>query len=272
VFAPAEVGRVSAEGDISLDEKRVYAGGSARTAFVATDTGLVEASVSDDLLGEYGLVHRGATRDVVAADGRVAAAAEDALLATDDGFTGTGFGTADAVGFADGLVAAGEGRVARYDDGAWTRLGDVSEVRSVAGDLLAAADGVFRLDGSHAGLDDATDVAVGTEVFAATGDGLYALANGWMKRRSGAFRAVSTRAGSAVAVAADGTLFEHRDGEWVDAEAPGDVVDAVPTADALYAVTGDGTFLARATDGDDASAGWRDRALGLPGCRRLAVV
>lgn len=267
---------MSAEQDISLDEKRVYAGGSARTVFVATDAGLVEASVSDDRLGEYGLVHRTATRDVVVADGRVAAAADDALLATDDGFTETGFGAAAAVGFADGLVAAGEGRVARYDDGEWTHLGDISDVRAIAGDLLAAADGVFRLDGSHAGLDDAADVAVGREVFAATDDGLYALANGWMKRLDGAFRAVSTRGGSAVAVATDGTLFEHSDGEWVDAGTPGDVVDAVTTKDALYAVTSDGTFLARARNGEsgdaDTSSDWRERALGLPGCRRIAVV
>lgn len=258
---------MSAEKDISLDEKRVYAGGSSRPAFVASDAGLVELSVSDDLVGEYGLARRGATRDVAATDGRVAAATDtDAVLATDDGFADTGFGPATAVGFAEGLVACGDGRVARYDDGAWTALGRVADARAVAGDLVAAAGGLFRLDGSHAGLDAARDVAVGTDVFAATDAGLYALANGWMRRLDGAFRAVATDEDRAVAVRDDGTLFERRGGEWTDADAPGDVADAAVVADTIYAVTADGTFLA------DAGDGWRDRVLGVPGCRRLAVV
>lgn len=258
---------MSAEQDISLDEKRVYAGGSSRLAFVATDAGLLRVAVSDDLVGEYGLAHRGATRDVVADGGRVAAATEtDALVATDDGFAETGFGTADAVGFAEGLIAAGDGHVARYDDGEWTELGEIEDVRAIAGDLVAAAGGLFRLDGSHAGLDDAYDIAVGDDVLAATDAGLYALANGWMRRLEGSFRAVAARSGRVVAVRDDGTLFERREGEWVDTDASGDVVDAVPTAGTLYAITSDGTFLA------DAGDGWRERVLGVPGCRRLAVV
>ncbi|PSP56159.1 hypothetical protein BRC72_12850 [Halobacteriales archaeon QH_7_66_36] len=257
---------MSAEQDISLDEKRVYAGGSARSAFVASEAGLARVSVSDDLVGEFGLTIRDATSDIVADDGRVAVATEtDALVATEDGFAETGFGSADAVGFADGLIACGEGRVARYDDGTWIEIGKIDGVRAVASDLLAADGGVYRPDGTHVGLDDARDVAVGSSVFAATGDGLYALANGWMQRLDGAIRAVATNAGRAVAVA-DGTLYERRDGEWTAVGAPGDVADAVPMPDALYAVTTDGTFLANAGDG------WRDRTLGLQGCRRLTVV
>lgn len=258
---------MSAEQDISLDEKRVYAGGSSQSAFVASEAGLVRVSVSDDLVGEFGLSVRDAASDAVADDGRVAVATEtDALVATEDGFAETGFGSADAVGFADGLIACGEGRVARYDDGTWTELGKIDGVRAVAGDLLAADGGVYRLDGTHVGLDDARDVAVGSGVFAATGGGLYALANGWMQRLDGAIRTVATNAGRTVAVADDGTLYERRDGEWTAVGAPGHVVDAAPTPDALYAVTTDGTFLANAGDG------WRDRTLGLQECRRLAVV
>ena len=258
---------MSAERDISLDEKRVYAGGSARSAFVASETGVTRVSVSDDLVGEFGLAVRDAASDAVADDGRVAVATEtDALVATEDGFAETGFGPADAVGFTDGLLACGAGRVARYADGTWTKLGEVDGVQAVAGDLLAADGGVYQPDGTHVGLDDARDVAVGSSVFAATGDGLYALANGWMQRLEGDIRAVATNAGRAVAVADDGTLYERRDGEWTAVGAPGHVADAAPTPDALYAVTTDGTFLANAGDG------WRDRTLGVRGCRRLAVV
>ncbi|MFB6118260.1 hypothetical protein [Halosegnis sp.] len=257
---------MSTDGDVSLDEKRVYAGGSAQTAFITADGGLVRVSVSGDLVGEFGLAVRESARDVACADGRVAAATEtDALVATDDGIETTGFGPADAVGFADGLIAAGEDRIARYDGEDWTTLGQLADVRAVAGDLLAAAEGVHRLDGTHVGLSDARDVAVGRDVLAATDDGLYALANGWMQRRPGGFRAVATGGNRTVAVADDGTLIERRDGEWIEMGAPA-VVDAAPTANAVYAVTAEGTVLA------DAGEGWRERATGVSGCRRLAVV
>jgi hypothetical protein len=264
---------VSADQDISLEEKRVYAGGDARTAFVATGTGLLELSVSDDRVGEFGLAAREPTADVVADDGRVAAATDtDAVVASDDGVTGTDFGPAAAVGFADGLVAcAADGdRVARLADGTWTDLAAVTDVRAVAGDLLAAADGVFRLDGGHVGLADARDVAVGRDVFAATADGLYALANGWVRRVEGGVRAVATRDGRAVAVRDDGRLLERRTGEWVETGASS-VVDAAVTADALYAVTDDGTFLA-AVGTPEVRNDWRERRLGVADPRRLAVV
>ena len=264
---------VSAEQDISLEEKRVYAGGDARTAFVAARTGVIELSISDDLVGEFGLVHRDPTSDVVDDDGRVAVATDtDALGASDDGFTATGFGPAAAVGFADGLIAcaANGDRVARFADGTWTDLGAVAEVRAVAGDLLAAAGGVFQLDGSHVGLGDARDVAVDRDVFAATADGLYALANGWMRRVDDGCRAVATAEGRAVAVCDDGTLLERRAGEWVATGATG-VVDAAATADALYAVTDGGTFLA-AVGEPSTRSDWRERSLGVADLRGLAVV
>lgn len=264
---------MSADQDISLEEKRVYAGGDARTAFVAAGTGLVEVAVSDDLLGEFGLTHPAPTADVVVDDGRVAAATDaDAVVATDDGFAPTEFGPAAAVGFADGLIAcAADGdRVARLVDGKWTDLGAVTEVRAVAGDLLATAGGVFRLDGRHAGLTDARDLAVGRDVFAATADGLYALANGWMRRLAGGVRAVATDDGRSVAVRDDGTLLERRAGEWITTGATG-VVDAAIADDALYAVTESGAFLA-AVGEPTMPEEWRERSLGVADPRRLAVV
>lgn len=256
---------MSAEQDITLDEKRVYGSKEGSTpVFVATGTGLARVEVSADLVGEFGLVRRGDVRDVTGSEGRLAVAAEDVLVGTGDDFAETEFGPATAVGFLDGIVAAGEGRVARYD-GEWTTLADLDDVRAIADGMCAAAGGVFRLDGDHVGLDDARDLSVDGEVLAATGDGLYYLANGWMDALDGAFRAVSSDGDRAYAVADDGTLFSRVDGEWTDSGAPGDVADVALADGAVYAVTTDGTFLANAGDG------WRDRMLGLPEARRLAV-
>jgi hypothetical protein len=257
---------MSAEKDITLDEKRVYGSKEGSTpVFVATGTGLARVEVSADLVGEFGLARRGDVRDVAGSQGRLAVAAEDALVGTGDDFAETGFGPATAVGFLDGLVAAGDGLVARHEGDEWVTLAELDDVRTVAGDMLAAAAGVFRLDGEHVGLDDARDLAVDGEVLAATGNGLYYLANGWMDALGGGFRAVAADGGRAYAVADDGTCYRRDDGAWVDTDAPGDVADVTLADGAVYAVTTDGTFLA------DAGDGWRDRRLGLPEARRLAV-
>jgi hypothetical protein len=257
---------MSAEKDITLDEKRVYGSKEGSTpVFVATGAGLARVEVSADLVGEFGLARRGDTRDVVGSEGRLAVAAEDVLVGTGDAFAETGFGPADAVGFEDGLVAAGDGRVARHDGDAWVSLAAVDDVRVLAGEMLAAAGGVFRLDGDHVGLDDARDLSVDGEVLAATGDGLYWLGNGWMDALGGGFRAVAADGERAYAVADDGTCYRRADGAWTATDAPGDVADVTLADDAVYAVTTDGTFLANAGDG------WRDRRLGLPSARRIAV-
>lgn len=258
---------MSAEKDITLDEKRVYGATEGSTpAFVATGAGLARVEVSDDLVGEFSLAHRGDARDVAASGGRLAVATSaDALVGTGDAFAETGFGPATAVGFTDGLVAAGEGRVARHEDRDWTTLADVDDVRALAGGMCAAVGGVYRLDGSHVGLDDARDLSTEGEVFAATGDGLYALGNGWLDELGGGFRAVAGDGDRAYAVADDGTLYRRGGDEWVGADARGDVADVALAEEAVYAVTTDGTFLA------DAGEGWRDRMLGLPDARRVAV-
>ena len=255
---------MSAEQDITLDEKRVYGSKEGSTpVFVATGAGLARVEVSADLVGEFGLARRGDTRDVVGSEGRLAVAADDALVGTGEDFAETGFGPATAVGFLDGLVAAGDGRVARYD-GEWTTLADLDDVRAIADGMCAARAGVFRLDGDHVGLDDARDLSVDGEVLAATGDGLYYLANGWMPALDGGFRAVASDGDRAYAVGDDGTLY-RRDDEWVDTGVGGDVADVALGPDAVYAVTTDGQFLV------DAGEGWRDRMLGLPDVRRVAV-
>lgn len=256
---------MSADRDIALDEKRVYgARDGATTAFVATGAGLARVSVSGDMIGEFALARRGDVRDVVGSEGRLAVAAEDALVGTGESFVETGFGPASAVGFDDGLVAAGEGRVARHD-GDWTTCATIANVRAIAGGLCAAAGGVFRVEGDHVGLADARDLSTAGEVLAATGEGIFTLANGWQRVLDGGFRAVVADGDRAFAVADDGRLVSRAGDDWVDVGMPGEVADVAIGEAAVYAVTTDGTFLV------DAGAGWRDRMLGLPDARRLAV-
>jgi hypothetical protein len=243
---------VSAEKDITLEEKRVYATTTGRTeAFVACGVGLARVAVSDALVGEFGLAWRGDARDVAATDGRLALATDgDVLLASgaadeEPAFEPTGFGPATAVDVGSGdsatVVAAGEGRVARLDREGWTTLCELEGVRALDGDLLAATD-----------------------------DGLYYLGNGWMDAHEGAFGAVASD-GERAHAATDDTLYE-RDGapdDWalVDLPVEGRVVD-VAHAETTYAVTAEGTLLAY----DPAEGAWRDRPLGLADARAIAVV
>lgn len=274
---------MSAEQDIGLDEKRVYAAKHGRTAvYLATGAGLARVSVSADRVGEFGLERRGETRDVAGRDGRLAVATpEDVLVADGEELAGTGFGPAAAVGFHDGdLYAAGEGRVARYADG-WTETARIADVRALSGGMVAAAGGVYRADGTSVGLADARDVAVGRAVYAATGDGLYWLANGWREALAGAFETVACAPdGRAHAASAD-TCHERAgsDDEWRAVDG-GRVTDFAYAEDAVYAVTADGTFLADAGDVVEPRSAaretgphgeWRERALGLPDVRAMAV-
>jgi len=276
--------------DISIDEKRVYGAKTGTTAvFVATGAGLARVEVSDDLVGEFGLVHRGGVRDVTGSEGRLAVATDDDVrLGTGDAFRPTGFGPAAAVGWHEGaLHAAGGGRVARFDPdgdptageaddpvaGDWTTRCELPDVRALVGGMVAAAEGLFRLDGTHLGLADARDAAPDVPL-AATGDGLYYLGNGWMDALPGDFRAVAAAPdGRAHAATPDALHVRAPDADgygpdaWAAADlpVPGRVVDVAHGPDATYAVTAEGTVLANAGDG------WRDRSVGLPDVRRLAV-
>ncbi len=291
----------------TIDEKRVYTDESGtETVYLATGLGIVSASVSDDLIGEFGVVRRGRARDVATAGPYVAAATDDDVLvcdrraevesdadaAGDDGvtdrtgsdgrFAPTGFGPATAVGFRDGAVVAGDddGRVGRADlddagaaDGAeWADLGAVEPVRAVDGDFVAAADGVYRIGGSGlqpVGLDDAHDVD--SEPLVAAGSGLYTLGNGWMRRLTGPATAVDAAGGRGLAVR-DGDLYvrEASAGAWTAADPPFDdgaeVAAVTHGAEAAYAVTADGRLAVRLPGGT-----WRDRRLGVAGVAAAAV-
>jgi hypothetical protein len=252
--------------DVSIDEKRVYADREgATTAFVAAGAGVARVEVSADIVGEFALAARCTARDVAADDGRVAVAtAEDVLVGTAEGFEPAGFGPADAVGYHGGLLAAGDGRLARYDDG-WETLTALDGVRAIGGDMVATADGLYRLDGTPVGLEGVNDVTTAGRPLAAADDGLYYLANGWMTALEGAFRVVAAGDGDAHAATAD-ALYGRRDGEWTTVELPvEEPVAGVAYGDATYVVTGSGTFLANAGDG------WRYRSLGLPDVAGIAV-
>jgi len=196
------------------------------------------------------------------------------LVSTDGGFADTGFGPATAVGYdTEGLLAAGDGRVARYADGAWHDLGTVTDVRAIDGALVAAADGVFSLpECDYLGLEDVTDVAPG---YAATAGGLYARGDtDWTEVRSGHHGAVAADGERAHAADSD-SLLELVDGEWRPCELPVHerVVDVTHGAD-TYAVTEAGTFLVE-TDDDataDGRGGWRSRSLGVPEVAGVAGV
>lgn len=276
--------------------KRVYDDRREETvAYVASETGLVRVAVAGDQVGRFSLARREPVRDVAVVERAATADGDERAVVTAgadvvvDGEP-TGFGAAVAVGgdAAGAILAADEaGRVARLIDEArangagetepdgWTTLGRTGTIRAVDAGLVAAADGVHRAtaDGlAPAGLTDARDVAGGGVPLAATGDGLYALGNGWLSRLDGPFRAVAAAPdGRAVAVG-DALHVRGSDGEgWTRIDLPDgvdapDVVDVGVGPDARYAVTADGVVLA------DAGEGWRRRSLGVTGVRRLTVV
>lgn len=250
-------------------------------AYLATGRGVATVRVSGDQVGRFGLAHRCRARGVATTDGAVAVAADEATLVGPGEFEELGFGPATAVGRdRDGsvLAASEDGRVARYDGGEWTALGTVDGARAVTDGFVAAADGVWRVDGdalTSAGLDDARDVAVdrGTPL-AATDDGLYRLGNGWLREREGQFSAVA--AGDTHAHAATATDLFVRDGDsWETVDLPVDEsVVGVDYGECVYAVTARGTFLVEADPETtaDGAGGWRSRALGLPDVAAIAVV
>ncbi len=271
----------------TIREKRVYTDQSETVdAYVAADLGVAVARVSQDKVGEFSLVERCTARDVAATPRGIAAATvEDVLVGDDDGFEETGFGPAVAVTAYDGdVLAAGEdGRLARYEGDEWTTVGTVdADVHALDADLVAAADGVYRLTGdalSAVGLDDAKDVAAAGVPLAATPDGLYRLGAGWMHAADGDFAVATSdpvtadagNLGRAHAATVD-ALYEHAPGDDADAWQVRDlpiedsVVDVAYATDAVIVLTADGTLAA------DAGDGFRHRSLGLRAASALAVV
>ncbi|MFC6952259.1 HVO_0234 family beta-propeller protein [Halorubellus litoreus] len=270
-----------ADEDIGIDEKRVYDGDERETTvYVAASTGVVAVSVVEERVGGFELAVRCTARDVASGPAGLAVATDDAVLldagdgarstAGDSGerFVETGFGAASAVAVHgdDVLAATDDGAVARYRDGEWRDLGELTAVARMDGDLLATADGVYRaLEGSlrHAGLASATDVAAAGVPLATTSEGLFQLGNGWMDVADGDFRFVASDPGAAdgrlgrAHAGTDDVLYAHHDGDWSTATQLDRPIVDVAYGDTVYAVSEDGRFAAEGPDG------WRHQELGV---------
>ncbi|MFB6127157.1 MAG: hypothetical protein ABEJ79_07695 [Halolamina sp.] len=284
----------------TIDEKRVYSDAVGATpVYVASDLGVVRATVSDDLVGEFGVARRGEAADV-AFDGVLAVAADDVRVGPE--FAPTGFGATVAVGCHRGAVLATDetGRVARlpasavdrasaaHEEGggdtgdeesapdavasAWTDLGRVEEVRALDGPLVAAADGVCRAredDLAPAGLGAAEirDVAGHGAPLAATDGGLYALANGWVVADEAPTRTVDAAGDRAHAAGESGIVArDDPGGSFAPVAADFEPVGFAHLADGVVAATADGTL--HVTVGDD----WRSRSVGVRGVSGVAAV
>ena len=276
----------------TLTEKRVFGAKTGTTeVFVATDTGLVVVTVSAEQIGTFGLTYRGSVT-------AVAADTEEVLLGTDDGLRYSRLDAADrassppeftfstvedgdtgritAVGFGptSPLVADDAGGVFAVDleSEQHEQVGETAGVRAIDGGLVAAADGVHRLDEgalTHVGLDAASDVAGHGVPLAATENGLFRLGNGWLSVADGPFDGVASDGhGHASAVGSDGLRTQaEADGEWDREELPVDeaVADLAYGSGLRAAVTEAGTLCITAGDG------WRHQRLGVPGVTGIAV-
>lgn len=285
----------------TIEEKRVYTEGSGRSElYVAGAVGVVVVNVSDDLVGEFSLVHDDSATDVAAGAGHVAVASVDDVLVLEGGsFEPLGFGPAVAVDIETSIpdpsegtesdtgitvIAADEsGRIAHRhrpesepdergdSDGTaqWVEVGTVpGTVTAIDWPFVATSEGLYRTDGAgleHVGLTAVTDVAATGIPLAATETGLYRLGNGWMSLREGSFHVVASD-GSRAHAAGEGGLYDGS-ADWEPVSLPVSelISDLAYTPAATVGVTEAGTVLLSAGDG------WRTRAIGVAGVEGVAV-
>lgn len=283
---------------MDIAEKRVYDDATGTVAVaIASETGLVVAAVSDDIVGEFGLAVRRPISDLaVLEDGKLAIATpEDVLvvpvpdsagsLATVPDPISTGFGVAEVVSTTEeSLVAAGPAGIATTPiqsvDGVnpdWTVHEESGKaVRSADGPFLATDDGVLRVDPdglSTLGLENVMDVAAGDPPLAATQTGWYQLDSGWQQVQSGETSVVTTGPEQAHAVTDTGVWVD--DGEdWSELSWPLDALPVDITYDRASEKDDLTTTIATTETGTlvvDAGDGWRRRALGVHGVEACSV-
>ncbi|AWB26328.1 HVO_0234 family beta-propeller protein [Halococcoides cellulosivorans] len=272
-------------GDVSDD--RVYDDdGPASTAYLGTVDGVVTLDVSTDRIGRFALEHSAVVRDLAVVDDRVVVATAEDVVVLSDGATATGFGEAIAVGGSDTILAAGpEGRIARLSDGVWSTVGDLQDVRSMAGPYVGTGDGVYRAGDclAYEGLVGANALAAPDPGWAGTHEGLYRIADQGYEH-DGVIRAVAA-AGDAVHAATAEAVFE-RDPEgsggpsaWTDLDPPTEAPIAAlahgprgPDGQrTLLGVTVDGVAVLRPAASADGGDEWRRRTLGFEGIAGLVV-
>lgn len=291
----------------TIEEKRVYADRTGQSeVYVASETGVVVVTVSDELVGEFWLAHRCDPRDVAAADGQVAVAtAEDVLAIAGEALEPTGFGPAVAVdvdsGATDGggddsdgrtiVAAAEDGTVSRgslpdegTDDGTaaapastvdWSEVGTVDgSVTAIDWPFVATDAGLYRVrdgDVGEGGLTTVNDVAATGMPLAATDAGLYKLGNGWMDVLDGAFHAVVSD-GQRAHAATESDLYAS-DAPYAGAADWGaiDVPVTEPVRDIAYTPTATVGVTETGTLLLTAGDGWRTRTLGVGGVVGVAV-
>ncbi|TQQ80449.1 HVO_0234 family beta-propeller protein [Halonotius roseus] len=281
----------------TLTEKRVFGAKTGVTdVFVATDAGLAAVTVSADQIGAFGLASREPATAVAATADRLVVGTDDGLLAADidagsragdvadpafESIGGDAIGSVAAVDLtpeeivvadSNGVVYSSEHAGAVAEPPAWEQRGTTDGVRAIDAGLLAATDGVYRIDDdgvTNTGLTDVRAVTGVGQPLAATADGLFRLGNGWQSVADGAFRAVAADGhGHAHAVGEAGLLVRAaEDGAWTTTTPPVEapVVDLAADRGIVVGVTDDGTLCVTAGDG------WRHQRLGLPGARGVAI-
>lgn len=257
---------------VPMNEDRVYAGGRRdATLLVATERGLVRASVSGDRVGRFAIAWQGMVHDVAADEDRVVIATAEGVKAGSDpsDLESTSIDSATAVGLTDeGLVVGdSEGHVHLVEAGHTHLLGEVGSISAIDPPLIATRGGVYRLpDLTAGGLSEVSDVSAHPVPLAATSDGLYRLGNGWISEVQGNATLVTGDSAGLGAAVIDDSVYTLRDGDWhpMRPSEANDIAD-IGIGPALYAVTGDGTIFVEAGDG------WRHRNLGISPVRRLAV-
>ena len=281
----------------TLTEKRVFGAKTGVTdVFVATDAGVAAVTVSADQIGAFGLATQASATAIAATADRLVVGTPEGLLAadidaasrtadvSDPAFDSIGEDTIDAVAAVDielqgilvadtdGVVFRGEQTDLTGEPPSWERFGAIGTVHDIDAGLLAADDGVSRIDDgglTNTGLSDVRAVTGVGQPLAATDDGLFRLGNGWQSVADGAFRAVAADGhGHAHAVGDAGLLVRSADdGAWTTTTPPveGPIVDLAADRGIVVGITDDGTLCVTAGDG------WRHQRLGLPGARGVAI-
>ncbi len=275
----------------TIDEKRVYDDTTDPTrALIAAADGVIEVSISGDRVGEFELVHSCTARDISLSGESVAVAtARDVLV----DFEPTNHGEAEAVGRFMGSVIAidPEGTVSWYNREEWEPVGIVKGARRIDDELIASEEGVFRLAAGNCesvGLTDVRDVASSGIPLAAAANGLYALGNGWIRERDGAFRTVTAdrdgrqahaatadalyervEAGTTAVARTDdtaGKADENGESQWRVVEGAGDDITDIAYDDGLVVAVTDAGEV-RTSLGEE----WRERTLGIREARTIVV-